>query len=373
MPGFDVDVASVAALGSLMRRNAEAAGVFVHHLEIRRPDKVEEGLLGLLNGPLNRLQDLGEANTRRGHELGLGAGTELRKAAEFYGSVDRTKATYLDMMYPGAAPTRLSRHEVVGPDARFDEGRDPGADPANPDKPYNGPPTHPTPEDVATGGWPLRIEDEIDKLTGQCSVARHVRDLVTAISGKDIFSILLSFVSGDWGDLYRQGKVFEDTAFAFTVIKDNVDRGRYLVQDKWEGNAANAAEDWIAAYAKACAAHAEFMAEVGGQIRKFASTAYHALQALNIGLDFLIDTLVDLLLRGYGGPFVGGAISILRGENPLHAVVSVMLAVSRISDVIDALRAAAHVVVGAIEQVVANGEVVAKAWPSLGYDHPAVT
>ncbi|MEJ2859158.1 MULTISPECIES: hypothetical protein [unclassified Saccharothrix] len=370
MAGFVVDPPSVAGLGRLVARNGEAIGRFVQELEYRRPDGYQEGLLGLLNEPLNQVQRVGEANTRHGADLAAASGTEFGKVAAYYVRTDRAKASELDGKYPGATPTRIDEDDVVAPDATFDEGRDPAADPADPSRPYQGVPKDPDEKAVAEG-WPVDIEQRLDELLGRCSVAQHVRDLMRALTNRDVFEELTRLVGGDWSNLYRQGQAFEDTAYAYSIVKENVDRGRYLVQDKWDGNAANAAESWLAEYSAACQGHVEFMTEVAGQIKKFASAAYHAVSALTILVDTLLDTLVDLLTRN-AGAFIGGAISVLRGQNPLHGVVSVLLSVSKISSAIDAVRAAAHVAVSALQVLVGNGEVVAKLWPCLPYDHAAV-
>ncbi|MEU7528776.1 hypothetical protein AB0A74_23800 [Saccharothrix sp. NPDC042600] len=370
MAGFFVDPPSVAGLGRLVTRNGEAVGRFVQELEHRRPDGYQEGLLGLLNEPLNEVQRVGEANTRHAAHLARTSGAEITALAAHYVRTDLAKARDLDAVHPGPTPTRLAAADVVTPDAGFDGGRDPAADPANPARPYPGVPPHPDEKAVAEG-WNVDFEKGVDELLARCSVAQHVRDLMRALTGRDVFEELTRLVGGDWSNLYRQGQAFEDTAYACTIVVENVDRGRYLVQDKWDGNAANAAESWLAEYAAACRGHVEFMTGVSGRIKKFASAAYHAVAALTILVDTLLDALVDLLTRN-AGAFIGGAISVLRGQNPLHGVVSVLFAVSKISSAIDALRAAAHVAVSGLQVLVANGEVVAKQWPCTPYDRKEV-
>lgn len=370
MSGFDVHPPAVAGLGRLMTRNGDAAGVFSMHLEYRRPTGLDEGLLGLLNGPLNRVQDLGEANSRQGRDLARAVGAEFAKAAEFYSATDKKHAGALDSTYPGATSTRIDRDDVVAPDVTFDEGPDPAADPKDPKKPYAGPPTDPGDAEVAAN-WPVDMEARLDALLGLCSVTNHIRMLLNAVTGADVLAEIAKWVGGDWTDLYRQAQVFEDTAFAYRVIRESVDRGRYLVQDHWEGNAASAAENWLAEYSAACAGHVEFMTEVSDQIKKFASAAYHSLVALNILVDTLLDTLVDYVTRG-AGTIVAGAISVIKGENPLHSIVSILLSVSQISTVLDTIRGVAHGVAAILQQCVANAEVVAKTWPCVPYDHPAV-
>ncbi|WP_309115027.1 hypothetical protein [Saccharothrix sp.] len=367
MTGFFVHTPSVAGLGRLVSRNGEAIGRFVLELEYRRPDGYQEGLLGLLNEPLNEVQRIGEANTRHAADLARTSGAEFARLAVRYARPDVAAARALDATYPGATPTRIDEADVVAPDAGFDGGRDPAANPA---EQYPGVPPNPDEKAVAEG-WNVDFEKGVDELLGRCSVAQHVRDLMKALTGRDVFEELTRLVGGDWSNLYRQGQAFADTAYACTIVKENVDRGRYLVQDKWNGNAADAAESWLAEYSAVCHGHVEFMTDVSGQIKKFASAAYHAVGALTILVDTLLDAVVDLLTRN-AGAFIGGAISVLRGQNPLHGVVSVMFAVSKISSAIDAIRAAAHVAVSGLQVLVANGEVVAKQWPCTPYDHKEV-
>ncbi|XVV05162.1 hypothetical protein ACQPW3_07110 [Actinosynnema sp. CA-248983] len=370
MTGFFVHTPSLADLGRLVSRNGDAIGRFVQELEHRRPDGYQEGLLGLLNEPLNEVQRIGEANTRHAADLARTSGAEFGRLAVRYARADLDNQRKLDATYPGATPTRLDEDDVVTPEAGFDGGRDPAANPANPAEQYPGVPPNPDEKAVAEG-WNVGFEKLVDDLLGRCSVAQHVRDLMRALTGRDIFEELTRLVGGDWSNLYRQGQAFADTAYACTIVKENVDRGRYLVQDKWRGNAADAGESWLAEYAAACQGHVEFMTEVSGQIKKFASAAYHAVAALTILVDTLLDAVVDLLTRN-GGAFIGGAISILRGQNPLLGVASVVLAATKISSAIDAIRAVVHAVVSGLQVLVANGEVVAKQWPCTPYDHKEV-
>jgi uncharacterized protein YukE len=364
---FKVNDGDVAKLGQLMDRAGSAATLFAGYNRGSGPNELGEGLLGMLAAPLDRWQALAEANTSKAANLGTACGKELRATAAFYRTTDTAAETRMDAGYPYAASRKLLPGEVVAPDGAgdFSDWEDAAADPRDPSRKYAGPPPPTEPLD----GWPVGIEELLDRLSGLSSVAGHVRDFVVKVAGGDPFNVIVTLVSGDWKLLMTQGMTFEDTAVAFERIKQNVARGSYAIQDSWEGNAASAAENWLADYYYAAGAHATFSRDAGWRIKNFATSAYHAFVALNIAVDALLDAVFDALLIG-AGPVVGGVISIFRGENPLLAIASVLGAYKHVTDAIDVLLALAHTVQSVAEMVAGNGEIAAQSWPGEPYDHP---
>lgn len=372
MTGFAVKPDQVAGLGTLMTYCGDAAGLFSGHLRDRAAEEPGDGFLGKFNRTLNPLCHTGEWNTGMAARLGQACGTELGKAANFYIQKEN-EAAILDSIYPAAVSKRVEVGLFPGGAPRsYTEGPDPKADPKNPQQEYKGPPVDLSgQEGEYIDGWPVGLEKVVDDINSKCSVAQHVRDLITKISGKDIFGILITQLTGDWQDVMRRGMVFEDTGFAFKLIRERVDRGRYLIQDAWDGNAASAAENWLAGYSRSCEEHAAFMAKVGDHVRKYANACYHAFSQVNIFLDTLLDLLADLLLKGAATP-IAGVISLFRGDNPLKTIASIILQVTRIGTILDMLWVVFHGVVGTIQSIASERGIAEKMWPALPYDHPAV-
>ncbi|GAA4412521.1 hypothetical protein GCM10023148_06280 [Actinokineospora soli] len=355
---FDVVHEDVAKLGLLVGRAASAARLFAAQNYRSGPNELGEGLLGMLAAPLDRWQALAETNTARAADLAAACADELQRAAAHYEKTELANLKLADAHYPAATSPKLTPGEVIAHASTGDFGdwESASADPRDPNSKYSGPPA-PTELD-ATEGWPTDLEEKVERLTGATSVATHVRALLRQIVGLDPFDLITTLVSGDWKLLMTQGMIFEDTAIAFTRIKENITRGCYAIQDTWEGNAASAAENWLMAYAKAAGAHAQFSRDAGWKIKNFARAAYHGFVALNIGVDALLDSVVDLLFLG---PLKG---------NPLKGAGAVVAAYEAVADIADGLRSLAHLVQAAAEVVAGNGEVAASTWPAQPYDHP---
>lgn len=364
------DVESIGRLATLMGRAGYAASTFASANTGAGPNELGEGLLGMLAGPLDRWQALGLANCQRAATLADLCDAALVEAAKYYVAADDAAEARLDGAFPAAASQRVPREQVSAPETAgdFSDVEDAWRDPHDPEFRYTAPPE---PAENAGRGWDFDLDGEVDKLTGAASVAPYVRDLLRWLVGWDPFTAISTLVAGDWKGLMRQGSVFEDTAIAFGRIKQNVDRGRYAIQDKWDGNAAAALENWLAAYSQACADQAKFCVDAGWKIKNFARSAFHAFQALNIALDTLIDAVLDALLKGRGlGPAVGGVVNAIRGEGPKSVFAAVVCSVLPIADILDQVRMVAHGIQSAAEMVAGNGEVAERAWPGEPYRHP---
>jgi uncharacterized protein YukE len=374
---FHVEPAAVAGLGTLVTRNASAASGYARYNTNSGPNELGEGLIiNMCAGSLDRWQALAQQNSRKATDLLTGCGEQLKKAAQFYRTTDLKHAGQLDATYPsGRGNDKLRPDEVVSPESSsdFSDWEDASKDPRNPANDYAGPPW-PTEAEAAGTGWDLKLEEKVDRITGAVSLARHLRDLLAKIVGIDLVDLVITLISGKWDLLMYQGACLEDLHPGFTRIRENVDRGRFAVQDRWEGNAAAAAEEWLLNYSRAAGEFATFGREAGWKIKNFGRGAYHQFVALDIAVDYLIDTLFDAALRTAAGP-IGAGISILRGENPFEAFASVISAATKISTILDGLRALGHEIQSVAEIVAGNGEVAARDWPSNpgGYQHPAVS
>ena len=214
-----------------------------------------------------------------------------------------------------------------------------------------------------------RIADEI---AGGASISGSARGLLTKLVGVDLLTVVEKLVAGDWDALLRQGMVFEDTGLAFGKIKQNIDRGRYGIQERWTGHAGEAARAWLTDYSYACAEHAKFCTEAGAKIKNFARAAYDAMQALDIALEGLLDALLGKILK-LGKAlelFLLGIAGLGDGESVRQAIAGIMTEVTQLRTAIDTLNMVAHTVASISELVAGNGEVAAKAWPGEPYKHP---
>lgn len=359
--GFKADSAAINGLSRLMGRASDGAEQFTPYLD--GPNELGDGLLSSLTSQLDALQDIGRGNTVKAGDLAKDCAGVLRKVAVFYREIDDEAAARFDRAYPEARSGRVGAEEGWN------------LDDVNAFEDFVSVPDYYGPTDVksAPDDWPFAIDKEVAEIAGKTSVVRHVRDFMLWLTGIDPFEEIVRCVSGEWTLLLQQAMAFDDTGRGFDIIQENVKRGRYAIQDRWEGNAAAAAENWLAEYWQACVDHAEFMKEASWKIKNFAKSSYHSYVRLNIQVDFLLDTVLDAMTRFAAGPVGGTVISIIRGDNPFEAVASVAMALGQISTILDVLRTLVNEMQSTAELIAANGEVIARAWPVEPYAHPGVS
>ncbi|OXM64602.1 MULTISPECIES: hypothetical protein [Amycolatopsis] len=290
-----------------------------------------------------------------------------------YASTDRRAAAALDRTYPDALSERIDADDVAAPEtaATFTDFDDASRDPRHPELEYTGPDN---PSEDAYGGWNIELQKISDKIFGAASVSGSVRGLLAKLIGIDLLTVVQKLVAGDWDALLRQGMVFEDTGLAFGKIKQNIDRGRYGIQELWTGHAGEAARAWLTDYSYACAAHARFCTEASWKIKNFARAAYDAMLALDIALEALLDSGLGAVLKigSRAKAVLMGIIGLADGESIRQAIAGIMTDATALGTAVDALNALAHTVQSIAEMVAGNGEIAAQAWPGEPYRHPGV-
>jgi hypothetical protein len=365
---FKADKDAIEQLAKLAGRAGSAAGLYA--AAATGPNEWGEGLLGMLAAPLDRWQELGVSNDRRAETLAHGYDASLGDAVKLYSRIDEHAAAALDKAYPDAHSERVSADDVAAPEtaAAFTDFDDAAKNPRHPELAYTSP-DNPSADSIT--GWNIDVQKMSEKLVGSVSIAGYLRDLLKKAIGVDPFAEVEKLVTGDWTALLVQGMVFEDTGLAFGKIKQNIDRGRYGIQERWQGHAGEAARAWLTDYSYACAAHAKFSTEAGWKIKNFARSAYDAMLALDIAVDALLDSGLASLLKK-GESVVIGVISIVRGESAQQTLGAVMAAWTPLADAIDAIVALTHTIQSVAEMVAGNGEIAAQSWPGEPYRHPGV-
>lgn len=367
---FKADPGAINGLAGLTGRAANAAQLYAAALT-NGPNELGEGLLGKLAAPLDRWQELGVANSRQAETLALAYSASLQAAAKLYAGTDVRAAEAIDRTYPGALSERVDAGAVASPGnaTSFTDFENASRNPRHPDLPYTGPDN---PGEDAFGGWNIELQRISEKLAGGASVAGAVRGFLTKLVGTDLLTVVEKLVVGDWDGLLKQGMAFEDAGIAFGKIKQNIDRGRYGIQELWTGNAGEAARAWLTNYSYACGAHAKFCTEAGWKIKNFARAAYNAMLALDIALDALLDAGLSSLLK-LGKKLEAallGLVGLGDGESLRQALAGIMAEVSGLRTAIDACNALAHTIQSIAEMVAGNGEIAAQSWPGQPYRHP---
>ncbi|WP_326953570.1 hypothetical protein [Amycolatopsis sp. NBC_01286] len=291
--------------------------------------------------------------------------------AKLYRETDHEAAAKADAAYPDSLSERVAPDDVASPEtaASFTDFDNASRNPRHPELEYTGPDN---PGEDAFGGWNIEVQRIADDIAGGASISGAARGLLTKLVGIDLLTVVEKLVAGDWDALLRQGMVFEDTGLAFAKIKQNVDRGRFGIQERWTGHAGEAARAWLTDYSHACAEHARFCTEAGQKIKNFARAAYDAMQALDIALEGLLDALLGKVFK-LGKAlemFLLGIAGLGDGESVRQAIAGIMTEVTPLRTAIDALNTLAHTIASISELVAGNGEIAAKAWPGEPYKHP---
>ena len=366
---FRADPDAIGKLAVLLGRAASAAGLYA--AAAQGPSELGEGLLGMLAAPLDRWQELGVANDRKAQSLADACDTTLVAVAKLYRETDHEAAAKADRSYPEALSERVTADDVASPEtaAAFTDFDNASSNPRHPELPYT---TPDNPAEDAFGGWNIELQRIADKIAGGASISGPVRGLLTKLVGMDLLETIEKLVAGDWNALLVQGMVFEDTGLAFGKIKQNIDRGRFGIQERWTGHAGEAARAWLTDYSYACAAHAKFSTEAGWKIKNFARASYDAMQALDIALEALLDaTLSKVLKLGKALELtLLGIVGLSDGESVRQAIAGILAEVSPLRNAIDGLTALAHTVASISELVAGNGEIAAQSWPGEPYKHP---
>jgi hypothetical protein len=327
-------------------------------------------LINLLAKPLDQWQALCLANDRKAESLADAFDTALVAVAKLYRETDHEAAAKADRSYPDAHSERIAADDVVSPEtaAAFTDFDNASLNPRTGEV-Y---PWSFTPAEDAFGGWNIELQRIADKIAGGAAISGPVRGLLTKIIGTDLLTFVEKLVTGDWDLLLRQGMVFEDTGLAFGKIKQNIDRGRLGIQDRWTGHAGEAARAWLTDYSYACAAHAKFCTDAGWKIKNFARAAYDAMQVLDMALESLLDAVLGKVLKLGKALELAllGIVGLGEGESVRQAIAGVLAEATPLRAAIDTLTALAHSVASVSELVAGNGEIAAQAWPGEPYKHP---
>lgn len=374
---FYVNPPAVKGLSDLVLRNAQ--GMWFHHELICKsaPTEWDEGiLLNIIAPKLDGMQEQAKRDTEKASMLLSTCGAELEAGANHYADIDKNNAkefAALDAKFPyhGPAPRKVDRSEVTDPESAtdFEDVAPLDRDPRYPDRPlgpggYTGP--EPTEYDAAGEGWRVDLEAVISRITSKASTAGHIRGFLVQVLGVDPFEVVLRLVAGRWDPVMRNGMAIQNLGRVSYWVAANVDRGRFAVQDQWDGNAANAAEAWLQQYADAARTLAAWGQQAGDRLQSFASTAYHGFEALDGYLNLVIDTVIDALTLGAAGIF-SGLINASTGKDLqaiLESIASIVLSVSYVSTAIDSLIARAHEFVGVSQNHWDGSQAVtAPPWP----------
>lgn len=368
---FKVEPQAVALLGGLVQRQGVGIAAHLKALEHNQVDDIGQGVFQEITGHLATLRSYAQDNTRRALSLAGSSAVELTRAAEFYRTTDRGEADRLDKAYPtvptyprnveaGALPAGVASSsftDVV--ETRY----------------YNGPGETSLENEVIRDKWPMGLEDKLAKWLepGDLgSVAATADKIAEKILGWSPLGRITEVYSGDWNGIYRESVVIADTGTAFDGITKNLQRGRYAIQDAWDGNAAAAAERWLDQFALGCAEHAKYCHDVAEKVSLLAEAAFHLYQTIGFLLETLIDAIVALLTAMKGKPvlkFIGTIADVATG-GAAKFIGSIIGIGNQIQSAVDQLWAIAHGFAAVVQLVRAEGDGVRAIWPWSHFDHP---
>lgn len=368
---FKVAPKAVELLGGLVQRQSSGIAAHLKALEHNQVDDLGQGLFLELSGHLENLRFHAQDNTRRALSLAGSSAVELTKAAEFYRTTDRYQAGRLDQVYP-AVPTYPRNVEAseLPPGVASS-----GFGDVVETRYYNGPGETSIENEVLRDKWPMGVEDKLGKwleVGDFGSVAATADKIAQKILGWSPLDRITEVYSGDWNGIYRESVVIADTGTAFDGIAKNVQRGRYAIQDAWDGNAAAAAERWLDEFALGCAEHAKYCHDVARKVSLLAESAFHLYQTIGVLLETLIDAIVALLTAMRGNAVVKfiGTIADVATGGAAKFLGSIIGIANQIQSAVDQVRALVHGFAAVVQAARAQGDGVRAIWPWSHFDHP---
>lgn len=332
--GFTVDPGSVDGLGKLTHRQGAHLSTVVG---LTKMDVMfGRGFFGMLD-PLQWYYELlcriAIDQTNKAASLGQASGTELQAGAKYYSDTDRERAAKLDDTLPdGGTPTKLNKVDRWGGGKPFAE--------VNPDpvgeaiRDYRRGPNIQRPGSEAFNeNYGLKSLEVIKGIFDKAQFSAEITALLNQLVGRDIIGELGKLLNcGDWEVLDAQAIAFQQAALSVGAVQENIDKGRFDIQSKWEGNAAEAARGWLETYSNCLDKHASFLFEVSYRTVAFCHAMYLNLLELRSAVDLLIGKLLCLFPLGTPLDVATGIAKLLNGENSIVVLASIVASLTKVGD-----------------------------------------
>ncbi|MBB5802025.1 uncharacterized protein YukE [Saccharothrix ecbatanensis] len=365
---------AIELLGDLVQRQSVGIAAHIKALERNQVSDIGQGLFQEITGHLESLRFHAQDNTRRALSLAGSSAVELAGAARFYGATDLAEADRLDKTYPTVPtyPRNVEAGELPAGVASS------GFTDVVETRYYNGPGETSLEKEVLRDKWPMGLEDKLAQWLSPGdlgSVAAMADKIAQKILGWSPLGRITEVYSGDWDAIYRESVVIADTGTAFDGIVKNLQRGRYAIQEFWDGNAAAAAAQWLDRFTLGCAEHAKYCHDVAKKVSLLAEAAFHLYQTIGFLLETLIDAIVALLTAMRGKPvlkFLGTIADVATGGQA-RFIGSIIGIANKIQSAVDQLWAIAHGFAAVVQTVRAEGDGVRAIWPWSHFDHPAAS
>ena len=372
MTGFSVVPGSVMALGHMVGRAGEAAEVYAKVLDRKTTSARGDGVFGLISDQLTALRLCAQQNTRRARDLANASATELARTSLYYSSIDTASAERFDRGLPEVAAEKYDEWGLPGAIGQhsFADIAD-ASDPHGKGGPYQGPEGADFEDVLRRDQWPVDFKKKLDEFTELTSKAGMVGSLLQLLIGRDPVEEAAKWLAGDWQAIYVESVVLADSAKGFELVAKNLRRGRFAIQDDWEGNAASAAENWLDAYVRSCQAHAEFLEDAARKVEMLAKAAYHRFESLNIAIGTVLDAATDVIATRRAGAIGGGLVDLAQGrvDELLRALYGLA---GKLAAIVDMFWAFAHEYCALLAVAMGQGQVAAAKWPQAAIDHPEV-
>ncbi|MFI6095653.1 hypothetical protein ACIA8G_08880 [Lentzea sp. NPDC051213] len=366
MNGFQVVPDSILSLALLVGRADKAADLFIG--QFNHDLKSGGGAFGLISEPLGKLREQALTNTTKARDLAHSSSLELFATYHWYRGKEQEVLADLDSKLPEVVAKYQDEYGLPDRIATesYDDVQD-ASDPLGTGNLYRGPGSPDFDEALRRDQWPVDWENKLGEMGDKIAISGIARAIMNKLAGFDLLAKLGLLISGDWPGIYRESLVFTHTAKAFEHINLNIRRGRFAIQDEWEGNAAAGAKNWLEAYAKSCAAHSEFLEDVARKTERLAKAAYHQFSVIDTVLDTLIDSLADapVVLQL---PLFGNLFDSAEGAGDIFRAI--LAVINELTGLIDLFWALAHEFSATMAVLMGQGSLVAGSWPSLAYDHP---
>lgn len=295
MSGFYADLAGLSGLHGLFHRASDDAADTLHYTK-RHCDLTfdQEGLLFMLAGPHHAAYGRMTEGVERLKMLTAVAATQINRAQHTYARTDAAAAARLDASYPGARDTSDLRSTLSSgrPDLWPTAVRAPFADV---DEPVG---------KLVPPNYASSIEMfEINPLADLVSPAAWLRQVSVWLFGEDPFEGWGKAFSGDWESYVHCANAWRIIGDALDALGSNLIANAADVPTVWQGNAAEAEQEYQLTLGRAACA----LRPICDQYGRLYTEAAEAAKQLYSVVTGLITKLIDVLIVINAAAAVGTA------------------------------------------------------------------
>ncbi|GAA5188207.1 hypothetical protein GCM10023322_38320 [Rugosimonospora acidiphila] len=187
------------------------------------------------------------------------------------------------------------------------------------------------------------------------SPSAWINSAIESLTGFDVFGYFTDWVGGDWAAIWKFGDAMGNLAECMQQIGINIQQGMLQLDNRWDGNADDAAFGYFSTLASAASGQQIALRDSREAYHKAAQGAWHLSNQLGNILQALADKAI---LAG-----ITAAAGTVLAETGIGAVAGYAAATLIVADMVKLINSASTIINAAITVIVG----IAGAGMDLGY------